>query len=79
MLSVLFDKAGDNPRLTWFMLDDTDTGEEEAFMSCSNGHVASFDDHDISEDGTVTPSVQCPVEGCDFHKYVRLQGWGKEE
>lgn len=34
-----------------------------------------LDEHQIAEDGTVTPSVVCPHEPCDFHDHVRLEGW----
>lgn len=33
-----------------------------------------LDDHIILSDGTVTPSVVCGNEGCDFHEQVRLTG-----
>jgi len=23
----------------------------------------------------ISPSVQCPTEGCSFHRWVRLAGW----
>lgn len=34
-------------------------------------------DHDVDSDGRVTPSLNCPTTGCDFHEFVRLDGWGK--
>jgi hypothetical protein len=38
------------------------------------GQIATLD-HDVADDGTVTPSLVCPVEGCNFHEFVRLDGW----
>lgn len=27
-------------------------------------------------DGMVNPSLVCPEDGCDWHVFVRLVGWG---
>lgn len=32
-------------------------------------------DHNVADGGTVTPSLDCPAEGCSFHEFVRLEGW----
>lgn len=32
-------------------------------------------DHDIAADGTITPSLVCPYDPCDFHEWGRLDGW----
>jgi hypothetical protein len=40
-----------------------------------NNHYLSIHKHTISQDGTVTPSVGCPVSGCGFHDMVWLVGW----
>lgn len=45
------------------------------FLGCPHCGTAAELDHSIASDGTVTPSVVCPVIGCDFHEYVRLEGW----
>ncbi len=42
---------------------------------CANGHGGTLPDHEVAEDGTVTPSVVCPEPSCDFHEHVRLMGW----
>ena len=31
--------------------------------------------HTIKNDGTVTPSLVCSIDGCNFHDYVKLKGW----
>lgn len=31
--------------------------------------------HEISDDGTLSPSLVCPHDGCDFHEWVQLTGW----
>tara|TARA_Y100000310_G_scaffold250652_1_gene256942 strand:- start:63 stop:305 length:243 start_codon:yes stop_codon:yes gene_type:complete len=46
-----------------------------AFLSCPDGHRFVLANHRISSDGVVTPSVQCPAEGCGFHKLIRLLRW----
>ena len=46
-----------------------------ASFRCSNGHIGSLRDHDISTQGEVTPSVQCPRPKCGFHETVVLVGW----
>ena len=60
--------------LTWHGARWAD-GRRTANMACSHGHVAGLYDHDIAGDGTVTPSIVCPVDGCEFHDFVRLSGW----
>jgi len=46
-----------------------------ALFACPNGHIGSLSDHEIADDGTVLPSVVCPHEGCDFHEFIKLEGW----
>lgn len=52
-------------------------------LTCPHGHQACFGvgpkGHQIEADGTVTPSAVCPTAGCDFHEFVRLEGWTGEE
>lgn len=45
------------------------------WIRCPKGHVARLEDHSVASDGTVTPGVQCPTDGCDFHDNARLDGW----
>lgn len=47
----------------------------KADMTCERGHAVSLRAHRISSDGTVHPSVVCLVPGCDFHDFVKLEGW----
>jgi len=43
---------------------------------CCN-KIETIDDHTISPDGTVSPSVVCAYaeEGCPWHVYLRLLGF----
>lgn len=61
---------------SWEALDAT-----SAIVICPNGHncaigVPGITRHTIASDGTVNPSVVCPEDGCGFHEFVRLEGWG---
>lgn len=48
-------------------------GKEVVYMNCPKcGNAAALDDHTISQDGIVNPSVVCPFDGCDFHDYVKI-------
>ena len=50
-------------------------GVRSAAAYCVNGHFAVLSAHEIAPDGTVTPSVVCPEDECDWHEMVRLDGW----
>lgn len=56
----------------WFPV--TSDGRLTARVGCPGcGQVATLD-HDILADGTITPSVMCPVD-CGFHESGRLLEW----
>ena len=47
-------------------------------LTCGHGHVGHLDVpavHQVAADGTVSPSCVCPMAGCDWHVWVRLQDW----
>lgn len=69
-----YDEAAGLVPGTW-----TPLGVDNAMVTCQNDreHVATLSDHKIDENGVVTPSLVCPVEGCGFHEWVRLQGWNE--
>ena len=52
----------------------TPTGRTALFC-CPNGQIGSLTDHEIQPDGTVQPSVVCPHDGCNFHEFIKLEGW----
>lgn len=37
--------------------------------------IAVVGSHEVAIDGTVTPSLVCPTEGCGFHEWVKLEEW----
>ena len=53
----------------------TPKGRTALFCCPKCGEAASLFGHTIAVDGTVTPSVVCPQEGCTFHEFIRLEAW----
>lgn len=58
------------------------TNQRGAVIFCSYGHGMSIagdppfgSEHRIAPDGSITPSVVCPHDGCDWHVFVKLIGW----
>lgn len=47
------------------------------WLTCPDcGTSGNMSDHEVADDGTVTPSVVCPMEKtCGFHETVKLEGW----
>ena len=52
------------------------SGEAAAvWVACGAcGVRGSLEDHSISDDGTISPSLVCPAE-CGWHVFARLAGW----
>jgi hypothetical protein len=59
---------------TWKGLKPSN-GEHSASATCANGHTCTLTDHTIADDGTVTPSLVCPYDDCNWHENVKLEGW----
>jgi hypothetical protein len=51
-------------------------GGVSARLTCPRCGLDAELDHQIAADGTVTPSVECPTEGCGWHEHVKLKDWG---
>jgi hypothetical protein len=53
----------------------TADGHPTAFLVCPQcpTYASLHGTHEIAVDGTVSPSVVCP--NCDFHDFVKLEGW----
>ena len=60
---------------TWNYLVDKLHDAISASIVCPNGHYGILTDHKIDDEGVVSPSVVCPIAGCNFHDYVVLKGW----
>lgn len=50
-------------------------GKKTARLSCPGCGSIALLDHKIDKEGNVTPSVVCPIQSCDFHEFVKLEGW----
>lgn len=61
--------------LTWQKVTELPSMARVVWAVCGNGHRAMLDDHVISADGSVTPSLVCPEPGCGWHENVKLEGW----
>jgi hypothetical protein len=72
MVIIPYDENQSNNSWWFNVLSD---GRKQVTTRCINGHVGSLDKHLISEDGEVWPSVVCQHKDCDFHEYIRLEGW----
>ncbi len=51
------------------------SGTVYVFVKCPGCGEQYRLDHDISEDGVVSPSVECPGEDCAFHDTIVLACW----
>ena len=47
----------------------------KVLASCPQCGGVAVLDHAVAADGTVSPSMECPYAGCEFHESVRLVGW----
>lgn len=66
----------DDLPLTWRSYKDQGKVLEcSPVIVCPNGHYLSIYKHTVSQDGMVSPSVVCPIDGCGFHEYIKLDNW----
>lgn len=65
---------GPQEPLTWRPVSRSN-GPVTATVTCSNNHEGLIGEHEISAEGTVTPSVVCTFDKCGWHEYIRLGGW----
>lgn len=70
----IFQQSNDYLPGTWKGLK-TRQGRKASFVCPECGQLGALVDHDIGDDGTVTPSVVCPHLGCAFHEFIKLDGW----
>ena len=49
---------------------------EKALITCRQcGEETAIVTHTVASDGTVTPSLVCPIPDCTEHIMGRLEGW----
>lgn len=69
------------PHLPYWYLAGDEPDWRYVVVCCPHGHLSTLrhlsrnEGHQIAPDGTVSPSVVCPHDGCDFHEFVRLENW----
>ena len=63
------------PPLHWKDCHPSTRRRFKAELTCSRGHGISLKAHGVRSDGSVEPSIVCLHPGCDFHEFVRLDGW----
>lgn len=51
------------------------TGKKKILFSCPKCGEVGLLNHEVADDGKVTPSVQCMKLGCGFHDMITLDGW----
>jgi len=72
-------KDASAPAPSWWPLDPAKTAGEIAWVKCPNGHVTTLHQrvHRVDADGVVSPSYVCTAYGCNWHVFVRLDGFGE--
>lgn len=54
------------------------TNETSASVRCPQCQQwGTLEDHTIEPDGSVSPSLDCPTDGCQFHEFVELENWSE--
>lgn len=62
--------------LTWRNYrDHTNILDISPIIVCPKNHYLSIHKHAVLPDGTVQPSVECPIKDCGFHDNIRLEEW----
>lgn len=63
------------PPLHWVPCHPATAARFKATVVCNRGHALTLKQHTVDAQGAVWPSVVCPMPGCEFHRYVQLDGW----
>jgi hypothetical protein len=65
-----------NHRMTSILSSNWRRWRHIVFVTCPGCGVEGRLQHDVSDDGKVSPSLDCP--SCSFHEWVKLEGWKLE-
>lgn len=83
---VRYTKAspGDEIPGTWMPIPEDNEFKrrrgEKAEICCRKcGNVTAIRTHRVSTDGTVTPSLVCPINSCDEHVFGVFENWTPPE
>jgi hypothetical protein len=76
---VVFRKIPNGPKLnplTWMEWPENKSGII-AECCCIFGHCGTLrsQNHNVDNEGNVMPSYVCPVPGCSFHDFIKLDSW----
>lgn len=64
----------------WWVFNRGENNETAAITCPDCGQRGLLEDHVIGPFGKVSPSVECPVDGCHFHESaVVLVGWEERD
>ena len=74
-----FDESGRMAPGTWRRSSRRRDGERVVVVCCPHCGTEADLDHSIGADGAVSPSLECPTTGCDFHDWGRLDGWAFDQ
>ena len=69
---------GEDKPGTWKMVNLT-PAKRVPMIVCPNDHLCTLESYHVMESGYVLPLVLCPIDGCPFHEFVKLEGWAEEE
>lgn len=50
-------------------------GGQSVYVVCPECKMSYAIDHDIADNGELSPSLMCPTKGCGWHVTARLRGW----
>lgn len=50
-------------------------GRKTAIVACALCGQHAYLCHEIAADGTLSPSLVCPADGCAWHVFAKLDGW----
>lgn len=62
----------------WIHAADGNGNGHKVIIKCPTCDLRLGLTHEISADGTVSPSVVCTHDGCDFHEFVKLANYPDE-
>lgn len=63
---------------TWHF-SETPEGHVVTICCPQCGTLGVLEDHFISPEGDVVPSIICPNDECKYHAFIYLTGWGHED
>ena len=73
---LIFLQSDDHKPRTWMIVKLIGKKERRSVsFTCPKGHTYLLDKYKIQPNGIVLPMVLCPADGCNFHEFIKLEGW----